>query len=211
MQDEALRLGPPRRGGERGAAEKKIAILEKALSLHPGSDELLLALLHAVGGAGGSLCVSCTGVGDWRELYRAAGGLAKGCPLVHFTYGLFIHGLLPYLPRSQAEAVCDSGELERRWRAVLARHAGSPRLWRAYLHHRWGWRGGEGSEYGSACFQFGLLCAVCAAQCSRRARQVWRHFGHPERRFEPSVLGSLQTSPHPSHPSHLQAHPVHGF
>lgn len=61
-QDEALRLGPPRRGGERGAAEKKIAILEKALSLHPGSDELLLALLHAVGGAGRA-CVSCIGVG----------------------------------------------------------------------------------------------------------------------------------------------------
>ncbi|EFN57952.1 hypothetical protein CHLNCDRAFT_142066 [Chlorella variabilis] len=82
FQDEAVRLGPPRRGGERGAAEKKIAILEKALSLHPGSDELLLALLKA------------------------------------------------------AEAVCDDSELERRWRAVLARHSGSPRLWRAYLHHR---------------------------------------------------------------------------
>ena len=50
LQDEALRLGPPRRGGERGAAEKKIAVLEKALSLHPGSDELLLALLQAVSG-----------------------------------------------------------------------------------------------------------------------------------------------------------------
>jgi hypothetical protein len=48
VQDEALRLGPARRGGARGAAEKKIAILEKALSLHPGSDELLLALLRAV-------------------------------------------------------------------------------------------------------------------------------------------------------------------
>lgn len=51
LQDEAVRLGPPRRGGERGAAEKKIAILEKALSLHPGSDELLLALLKAVRGS----------------------------------------------------------------------------------------------------------------------------------------------------------------
>lgn len=49
-QDEALHLGPAQRGGERAAAEKKIAILERALGLHPGSDELLLALLQAVGG-----------------------------------------------------------------------------------------------------------------------------------------------------------------
>jgi hypothetical protein len=48
VQDEVVRLAPSKRGGERGAAEKKIAILEKALSLHPGSDELLLALLKAV-------------------------------------------------------------------------------------------------------------------------------------------------------------------
>lgn len=36
----------------------------------------------------------------------------------------------------QAEAVCDDAELERRWRAVLGRHPGSPRLWRAYLQFR---------------------------------------------------------------------------
>lgn len=48
LQDEAVRLGAARRGVERGAAEKKIAILEKALSQNPGSDELLLALLQAV-------------------------------------------------------------------------------------------------------------------------------------------------------------------
>ncbi|KAL4447355.1 hypothetical protein ABPG77_007388 [Micractinium sp. CCAP 211/92] len=82
FQDEAARLRPTRRGGERAVAEKKLSILEKALSLHPGSDELLLALL------------------------------------------------------STAEAVCDDAELERRWRAVLERHSGSPRLWRAYLQFR---------------------------------------------------------------------------
>ncbi len=47
-QDEAARLRPTRRGGERAVAEKKLSILEKALSLHPGSDELLLALLSTV-------------------------------------------------------------------------------------------------------------------------------------------------------------------
>ena len=47
-QDEALRLGPARRGGEAASAEKKVAVLEKALSLHPGCDELLLELLRAV-------------------------------------------------------------------------------------------------------------------------------------------------------------------
>ncbi|KAL4443524.1 hypothetical protein ABPG75_011261 [Micractinium tetrahymenae] len=35
-----------------------------------------------------------------------------------------------------AEAVCEDAELERRWRAVLGRHPGSPRLWRAYLQFR---------------------------------------------------------------------------
>lgn len=39
-------------------------------------------------------------------------------------------------PQEQAEAVCDDAELGRRWKAVLARHEGSPRLWVAYLHHR---------------------------------------------------------------------------
>ncbi len=54
LQDEAARLGVALRGVERGAAEKKIAILERALSQNPGSDELLLALLRAVrrGGRG---------------------------------------------------------------------------------------------------------------------------------------------------------------
>ena len=45
--------GVGRRGAERAAAEKKVAILEKALGHHPGSDALLLALLEAVGGRAG--------------------------------------------------------------------------------------------------------------------------------------------------------------
>lgn len=39
--------GRPRPGVAVAAAEKKIAILERALAHHPGSDELLLALLGA--------------------------------------------------------------------------------------------------------------------------------------------------------------------
>ena len=156
-QDEALRLGPARRGGERGAAEKKIAILEKALSLHPGSDELLLALLHAVGHRGWGLAGAGPG-GLGVQGRCTQGALASGCPVQQLSWqarrasslgGTPQHGGALPGPRSnlalssgprfaapQAEAVCDSGELERRWRAVLARHAGSPRLWRAYLHHR---------------------------------------------------------------------------
>ncbi len=47
-QDEATAVGRARRGTERAAAEKKIVILEKALTHHPGSEELLLALLETV-------------------------------------------------------------------------------------------------------------------------------------------------------------------
>lgn len=62
-QDEAARLGAARRGAERGASEKKVAILEKALSLHPGSDELLLALLRTVRGCGGPVGLGAEGGG----------------------------------------------------------------------------------------------------------------------------------------------------
>ena len=37
-----------RKGMEAGTAEKKIAILERGLEHHPGSEELLLALLNVV-------------------------------------------------------------------------------------------------------------------------------------------------------------------
>jgi hypothetical protein len=46
FQDEAAALGPRRRGAERATAEKKLAVLERALRHHPASEELLLALLE---------------------------------------------------------------------------------------------------------------------------------------------------------------------
>ncbi|KAK9820400.1 hypothetical protein WJX72_009973 [[Myrmecia] bisecta] len=47
FQDEHVRSGRYRKGLEAAAAEKKIAILERALGHHPGSEQLLLALLEA--------------------------------------------------------------------------------------------------------------------------------------------------------------------
>lgn len=78
VQDEVLRLAPSKRGGERGAAEKKIAILEKALSLHPGSDELLLALLKAVSGQRAAVG-RCRVEGHTRCMTRAL----QCCHLMH--------------------------------------------------------------------------------------------------------------------------------
>lgn len=138
LQDEALRLGPPQRGAARAAAEKKISILERALSLHPGSDELLLALLRAVGAAAGGWGIA----GGWR--WAVAGSWSLSCERAgHVCF--FLAPAAPDHPpapithprRPQAETVCEEKELERRWRAVLAKHSGSPRLWRAYLHQRW--------------------------------------------------------------------------
>ena len=133
-------MGPARRGGERGAAEKKIAILEHALRLHPGSDELLLALLRAV--RGGSMQGERGALGGGPAVAGATSAAAGGC--VHSSTAAFARGCpanccrtrpLP-CPAPQAEAVCDEQELERRWRWVLARHGGSARLWRAYLAGR---------------------------------------------------------------------------
>lgn len=68
------------------------------------------------------------------QLPAPAGELKQrslGCRYVHPDgYRHAAHCLV------QAEAVCDDAELERRWRAVLERHSGSPRLWRAYLQFR---------------------------------------------------------------------------
>jgi hypothetical protein len=65
------------RGGRRasgaGVAEKKIAILEQALRHHPGSDELLLALLAAV-----EVVVSGDDVEDrWRRVLAHHSGSAR--------------------------------------------------------------------------------------------------------------------------------------
>ncbi|GAB4821148.1 hypothetical protein N2152v2_008194 [Parachlorella kessleri] len=85
-KEEAVRAGGHglRRGaaGERAVAEKKVAILERALVHHPGSDRLLLALLEA------------------------------------------------------ARPLCTEPEMEARWRRILARHGGSPQLWKRYLLYR---------------------------------------------------------------------------
>lgn len=128
-----MRLGGPlRRGAERAAAEKKVAILEKALGHHPGSDALLLALLEAV---------SWSWAG-WDGAPPACSGpgmeplLSKRTPM----NGLELRGIpsaAVCVPRPlQAQLLCTEEELEARWRRVLARHGGSPRLWRRYLQYR---------------------------------------------------------------------------
>ena len=87
-------------------------------------------------------CCRCCSIGAWSRI-AVEGCCGHGHLLSQLQ--VLLSKFLTTLPHPcsppaspQAEAVCDSGELERRWRAVLARHAGSPRLWRAYLHHRWG-------------------------------------------------------------------------
>ncbi len=91
------------RGGQRvsgaGVAEKKIAILEQALRHHPGSDELLLALLGAV-----EVVLSGDDVEErWRRVLAHHGGSARlwqaflswqrarfgtfSCPAMRVSYG----------------------------------------------------------------------------------------------------------------------------
>ena len=72
-----LACGNACRGGRRasgaGVAEKKIAILEQALRHHPGSDELLLALLGTV-----EVVLSGDDVEErWRRVLARHGGSAR--------------------------------------------------------------------------------------------------------------------------------------
>lgn len=74
FQDEVLAtIGRRRRGSRQAAAEKKISILEKALEHHPGSDELLNALLDAAA----EVCDAEELELRWRRALAHFGGSAK--------------------------------------------------------------------------------------------------------------------------------------
>jgi hypothetical protein len=117
VQDEVLRLAGGR-SEERQMVEKKMAIYERALRHHPGSDTLLLALLHETG----RVEDADTTIRAWRRtLGRHGGSVRLWRAYLSYRRGHFSTFSVASMRRICAEALQALG-VERARRAA----AGAP-------------------------------------------------------------------------------------